>query len=123
MGIYFRPLDTKNLNILQVELQQCLSHKRFLLVLDDVWNGTGSYVDWNNLMDIFSTGKIGSKIIITTRDESVARAMQTFLPIYHLTSLAGEDCWSFFAKHAFRANNSSEQSKLEVTGKEIAKRI
>lgn len=29
-------------------------------------------------MNIFSTGKVGSKIIITTRDESVERTMQTF---------------------------------------------
>lgn len=72
-------------------------------------------------MNIFSTGKVGSKIIITTRDESVERTMQTFLPIYHLTSLASEDCWSLLAKHAFREINCSKQSNLEVIGKEIAK--
>ncbi|XP_020240570.1 LOW QUALITY PROTEIN: putative disease resistance RPP13-like protein 1 [Cajanus cajan] len=119
-SVTFKPFDTNNLNILQVELQQSLIQKRFLLVLDDIWNG--SYVDWNNLMDIFSTGKMGSRIIITTRDESVARAMQTFLPIYHLTCLASEDCWYLLAKHAFGANNCSEQSNLELIGKEIAKK-
>ncbi|TKY49731.1 putative disease resistance RPP13 protein 1 [Spatholobus suberectus] len=65
-SVAFKPVDTNNLNILQVELRQTLSHNRFLLVLDDIWNG--SYVAWNSLMDIFSAGKMGSKIIITTRD-------------------------------------------------------
>ncbi|TKY49726.1 putative disease resistance protein RGA3 [Spatholobus suberectus] len=48
--------------------------------------------------------------------------MQTFLPIYQLRSLASEDCRSLLATHAFGANNCSEQSSLEVIGKEIAKK-
>ncbi|XP_027927610.1 putative disease resistance RPP13-like protein 1 [Vigna unguiculata] len=119
-SVSFKSNDINNLNILQVELKQSLSNKRFLLVLDDIWDG--SYVDWNNLMDIFSAGKMGSRIIITTRDESVARAMQTFLPIHHLTSLTSEDCWSLLARHAFGANNCSQHSTLEEIGKEIAKK-
>ncbi|KAJ1426958.1 Virus X resistance protein-like, coiled-coil domain [Sesbania bispinosa] len=109
-----------NLNTLQVKLQQSLSHKKFLLVLDDIWEG--NYVNWNNLMDIFNAGDMGSKIIITTRHESVALAMQTFLPIHYLTPLESEDCWSLLAKHAFGPRNSQQRSELEVIGKEIAKR-
>ncbi|RHN65661.1 putative P-loop containing nucleoside triphosphate hydrolase [Medicago truncatula] len=78
--------DTDDLNILQVKLQQCLSNTKFLLVLDDIWYG--NYVDcWNNLADIFSVGEIGSRIIITTRNERVAATMQTFLPIHKLEPL------------------------------------
>ncbi|KAJ1428116.1 P-loop containing nucleoside triphosphate hydrolase [Sesbania bispinosa] len=44
---------------------------------------------------------MGSKIIVTTRDRSVALAMQTFLPIHYLTPLESEDDWSLLAKHAF----------------------
>ncbi|KAG4974572.1 hypothetical protein JHK87_031393 [Glycine soja] len=101
---------TNNLNTLQVELQQSICNKRFLLVLDDIWDG--SYDDWNKLKVIFKAGERGSKIIITTRDENVALAMQTFLPIHYLRSLPTEDC----------CNQSRKQSKLEVIGKEIAKR-
>ncbi|KAJ1432560.1 Winged helix-like DNA-binding domain superfamily [Sesbania bispinosa] len=115
-----KPVVTNNLNTLQVELQQSLSNKRFLLVLDDIWDG--SYDDWNKLKAIFRAGEIGSKIIITTRDESVALAMQTYLPIHYLRSLQSEDCWSLLAHHAFGPNNCRKQSKLEVIGKEIAKR-
>lgn len=75
-----KPVVTNNLNTLQVVLQQSLCNKRFLLVLDDIWDG--SYDDWNKLKAIFKAGKRGSKIIITTRDENVALAMQTFHPIH-----------------------------------------
>ena len=111
---------TDNLNTLQVELQQSLRNKRYLLVLDDVWDG--SYDEWNKLKGVFNAGDLGSKIIITTRDESVALAMQTYLPVYYLRSLHNEDCWSLLAHHAFGPNNFREQLKLEEIGKEIAKR-
>nr|KYP41963.1 Putative disease resistance RPP13-like protein 1 [Cajanus cajan] len=118
-SVTYKSIDTDNLNIFQEKLKESLSHKRFLIVLDDIWDG--SYVDWNNLMDIFRAGEMGSKIIITTRDKSVAKAMQTYLPIYRLTPLPSDDCWSLLSKHAFGANNCSKQSNLELIGKEISK--
>ncbi|RYQ86729.1 hypothetical protein Ahy_B10g106365 [Arachis hypogaea] len=48
--------------------------------------------------------------------------MQTF-PIFQLTSLDSEDCWSLLAEHAFGANNSSERSNLEGIGREIVKKF
>ncbi|XP_027343086.1 putative disease resistance RPP13-like protein 1 [Abrus precatorius] len=113
--------DTSNLNTLQVQLQQSLSHKIFLLVLDDIWEGKYS-VDWYNLMDIFKAGKMGSRIIITTRHETVALAAQTFLPIHHLEVLGNQDCWSLFSKLAFGPCNCDERSNLEGIGIEIAKK-
>lgn len=115
-----KPVVTDNLNTLQVELQQSLRKKRYLLVLDDVWDG--GYDEWNKLKAVFEAGEVGSKIVITTRDESVALAMQTRLLVHYLRSLRSEDCWSLLAHHAFGPNNCKEQSKLEVIGKEIAKR-
>jgi Leucine-rich repeat (LRR) protein len=115
-----KPVVTDNLNTLQVELQQSLRNKKYLLVLDDVWDG--SYDDWNKLKGVFNVGEMGSKIIITTRDESVALAMQTYLPVHYLRSLHSEDCWSLLAHHAFGPSNCGEQSKLQVIGKEIVKR-
>ncbi|CAK8565937.1 unnamed protein product [Lathyrus sativus] len=115
-----RRIDTSDLNTLQLQLKQSLNHKKFLLVLDDIWDRR--YIDWNNLKDIFNAGKIGSKLIITTRDERVALAVQTFLPIHHLTPLGRDECWSLLAKHAFGACNFQQRSNLEVIGKEIAKK-
>ncbi|KAE8691691.1 Gibberellin-regulated family protein [Hibiscus syriacus] len=108
------------LNLLQLKLAECLMDKKFLLVLDDVWNE--NYVHWEALKRPLTHGARGSKIIVTTRNESVASIMRT-VPSYHLQQLADEQCWLLFAKHAFGSTNSSgEVQNLEAIGKEIVKK-
>jgi hypothetical protein len=109
---------TKDLNQLQLRLKDCLMEKKFLLVLDDVWNET--YNHWETLCKPFKYGAQGSKVIITTRSDrvvSVARAMP-----HHLMELPEKDCWSLFAKHAFHDGNSNAHEKLEVIGRKIIKK-
>ncbi|KAF3643400.1 putative disease resistance RPP13-like protein 1-like [Capsicum annuum] len=67
--------DDNNLNRLQVKLKEKLNGKRFLIVLDDVWND--NYNEWDDLRNIFVHGDIGSKIIVTTRKESVTLMMSS----------------------------------------------
>ncbi|PHT35184.1 hypothetical protein CQW23_26984 [Capsicum baccatum] len=62
-----------NLNQLQVKLKERLNGKRFLIVLDDMWNE--NYGEWNDFRNIFVQGGSGSKIIVTTHKESVALMM------------------------------------------------
>ncbi|CDP14376.1 unnamed protein product [Coffea canephora] len=66
--------DGEKLFSLQGKLQDGLTDKKFLLVLDDVWNS--SYTDWDYLRTPFKGGLQGSKIIVTTRDLRVARTME-----------------------------------------------
>ncbi|CAI8595981.1 unnamed protein product [Vicia faba] len=116
-------LDTStdtNLLKLQVQLQQSLSNKKFLLVLDDMWYG--NYVGWNSLIDIFNVGQNGSKIIITTRDERVVLPTLKYLCVHHLRSLEIEDSWSLLARHAFVETNYQQHPNLEIIGREIAKK-
>ncbi|KAL1370551.1 putative disease resistance RPP13-like protein 1 isoform X1 [Arachis hypogaea] len=109
-----------NFDALRAELQKNLSGKRFLLVLDDIWNA--GYVDWTNLMHIFNVGQMGSKIIVTTRHQDVVdivKAMRTC----RLEPLANEDCWSLLSKHAFGAHKCNElSSNLEEIGRKIAEK-
>nr|XP_029145880.1 putative disease resistance protein At3g14460 [Arachis hypogaea] len=108
-----------NFDTLRAELQKNLSGKRFLLVLDDIWNA--GYVAWTNLMPIFNVGQMGSKIIVTTRHErvvSVVNATRTC----PLKPLVNEDCWTLISKHAFGTHKCTEQSNLEETGRKIAER-
>ncbi|XP_058745131.1 putative disease resistance RPP13-like protein 1 [Vicia villosa] len=107
-------------NLLLVSLQQILNTSKFLLVLDDVWDTKS--VNWISLMDTFNAGEMGSKIIITTRDERVARSMQTILFVHYLRPLENEDCWTLFARYAFGTCNDQQRSHLEEIGREISKK-
>ena len=87
--------DSNNLNLLQLALNDTLMGKKFLLVLDDVWNE--NYVDWEMLSKPFKSGAPGSAVIVTTHNDVVASIMRT-VPTHRLKTLLDEDCWSLFAK-------------------------
>ncbi|XP_034701162.1 putative disease resistance RPP13-like protein 1 [Vitis riparia] len=111
--------DDNDLNLLQLKLKERLSGKKFLLVLDDVWNE--NFTDWDKLQTPFVVGLNRSKIIVTTRSNNVASVMHSDR-IHHLGQLSFEDCWSLFAKQAFKNGDSSRHPKLEEIGKEIVKK-
>ncbi|KAL4600864.1 hypothetical protein ACB092_11G230600, partial [Castanea dentata] len=113
------PCDIKDINLLQLKLKEKLTGKKFLLVLDDVWNE--NYESWEALKRPFNSGLQGSKIIVTTRNESVASVMRT-VPIHHLKQLTDEDCWQLFAKHAFESGKSDAYPILERIGRDIVKK-
>ncbi|RVW24527.1 putative disease resistance RPP13-like protein 1 [Vitis vinifera] len=107
-------LKLGDLNLLQLKVKERLSKKKFLLVLDDVWNE--NYTNWHMLQTPLTVGLNGSKIIVTTRSDKVASIMRS-VRIHHLGQLSFEDCWSLFAKHAFENGDSSLHSELEEIGK------
>ncbi|KAL0007011.1 hypothetical protein SO802_008513 [Lithocarpus litseifolius] len=102
--------DTDDLDLLQVRLNKSLVGKKFLIVLDGVWNE--NYLEWEVLRTPFKSGANGSKVILTTRNESVASIART-VRTYHLKPLTDEDCWLLFAKHAF-GNRESTACSFEV---------
>jgi len=59
-------------------------------------------------------GMRGSKVLMTTRNESVAVVVPFHsLNIYHLNKLSNEDCWLVFANHAFPLSEGREKKRLE----------
>ncbi|XP_021830750.1 putative disease resistance RPP13-like protein 1 [Prunus avium] len=114
-----KPSNTTDLNLLQVELREQLRGKKFLFVLDDLWNE--KYSDWNCLQTPFTSGARGSKVIVTTRNKNVASFMQN-VPTQPLEPLSHEDCWSLLAKHAFGNVSYSSHPSLEEIGKKIARK-
>nr|GMC68191.1 putative disease resistance protein RGA3 [Ipomoea batatas] len=107
--------DALRLDPLQRSLQDLLNQKRFLLVLDDVWDGDQD--KWDSLKDVLAYGARGSSIIITTRLEKVAMIVGT-LPTYCLSGLSDEDCWSLFKQRAF-GKETEGGARLEEIGREI----
>ncbi|KAH0777194.1 hypothetical protein KY290_008605 [Solanum tuberosum] len=105
-----------NLNQLQVKLKESLKGKKFLIVLDDVWND--NYNKWDELRNIFVQGDIGSKIIVTTRKESVALMMGN--EQISMDNLSIEASWSLFKRHAFENMDPMGHPELEEVGKQIA---
>ncbi|XP_020695318.1 putative disease resistance protein RGA3 [Dendrobium catenatum] len=110
--------DNNNLNYLQCKLKDALLNKKFLLILDDVWNERADI--WEALRAPFSCIGVG-KIIITTRSMSVARIMQTVPPL-QLECLHEEKSWLLFQRHAFSGWELSQQLDFEQLGRRIAKK-
>ncbi|XP_004308460.1 PREDICTED: putative disease resistance RPP13-like protein 1-like [Fragaria vesca subsp. vesca] len=105
------------LDLLQVKLKELLTDKKFLLVLDDVWNENN--IDWDVFKRPFESGARGSKIIVTTRIEGVSSVMGT-VASHRLMQMSEEDCWLLFAKHAFKnADVLRSNPNLEVIGRQI----
>ncbi|XVF83206.1 hypothetical protein PTKIN_Ptkin16aG0115400 [Pterospermum kingtungense] len=117
LGVNCESLQTPNR--LHVKLKEHLLGKKFLFVLDNV--SVEKYGDWQKLKSPFLFGAKDSKVIITTRYESVASIVRTVRP-FHLNVLSDEDCWNLFARHAFVDGSQSKHPDLKVIGEAIAKR-
>ncbi|CAN6559003.1 unnamed protein product [Malus baccata var. baccata] len=115
-----KPCDILEMNYLEVQLREQLRGKRFLLVLDDLWNE--KYGDWDRLRTLFTYGAKGSKVIVTTRSRLVASIVHNTIPIHDLEKLSDEDCWLLLAKHAFRNENPDAHPDLVEIGKQIARK-
>ncbi|XP_072078152.1 putative disease resistance RPP13-like protein 1 [Arachis hypogaea] len=111
--------DLTDLNLLQHDLKEELSRKKFFIVLDDVWDK--NYDDLNRFLKPFQKGVKGSKILITTRNKNVASVVQTISP-HELSPLSDEDCWLVFSKHARLSTISLENPTLEKIGRDMVKR-
>ncbi|WMV32478.1 hypothetical protein MTR67_025863 [Solanum verrucosum] len=94
------------------ELRKQLYGKRYLIVLDDLWDTA----TWDELTRPFPRVKKGSRIILTTREKEVALHGNT-APL-NLRLLRSEESWELLKKRAFGIE-SCPDDLLDV-GKEIA---
>ena len=95
-----------------------MTGKKFLLVLDDVWNE--NQPKWEEVRKPLVSGAQGSKILVTTRSKEVTSTMWS--KDHSLKQLQEDDCWKLFAKHAFRDDDSQPNPECREIGMKIVKK-
>ena len=101
------------------DLHKEIDGKRYLLVLDDVWNDDAE--KWDRLKGSLLGGARGSKILVTTREEKVAKISKTVEP-HFLWGLNEESSWSLFKQKAFGKGQEPENLRIEEIGMEIVRK-
>ncbi|KAL5548657.1 hypothetical protein UlMin_003888 [Ulmus minor] len=114
----FQKCNIGELFQLQIALHKALAGKKFLFVLDDVWNE--NYRRWDSLKSAFQSGAYGSRIIVTTRSRDVALTLRKGV-MHELKLVSDEDCWRIFKKHAF-GDSAEATAELQEIGRNIVAR-
>ena len=96
--------ETFSLDWLPIRLRELIKDKKFLLVLDDVWNE--DHKKWIELENLLLGDCKGSKILVTTWNSSVAAIMDT-TSSYNLNDLPKEDFVSLFVKLSFKVGQEN----------------
>ncbi|XP_050258194.1 disease resistance protein RGA2-like [Quercus robur] len=112
-------LENLGLSSLLVRVRIMIDGKRFLLVLDDVWNEDDE--KWSSLKKLLMCGARGSKIVTTTRSNVVADIMRT-VPMFVLEPLSFNDSLALFKKMAFGDGEERTSEALESIGQEIVQK-
>ncbi|KAK2971861.1 hypothetical protein RJ640_000878 [Escallonia rubra] len=101
-------------------LQERLKEKKYLVVLDDVWNENSW--KWESLKNALLEigGSSESKVLVTTRNDGVASTMNS--RTYPLKHLSDDDSWIMFKQKAFAKGGAVETSDLVDIGREIVKK-
>ncbi|XP_030945761.1 putative disease resistance protein RGA3 [Quercus lobata] len=101
---------------LQNKLRQNLNQKKYLLILDDVWNEDKE--SWCELKRLLMGGAKGSKVVVTTRTKLVAKITSTISP-YFLEGLSKSQSWLLLKQMAFKKEQETVDPNLEAIGMEI----
>nr|UBY07595.1 NBS-LRR disease resistance protein [Dasypyrum villosum] len=91
--------DLTQMESLQKKLGEVLGKKRYLLVLDDVWNEDRQ--KWDVMRSLLcSHAGPGSAVIVTSRSNQVASIMGT-LPPHQISVLNEDQSWELFQRNTY----------------------
>ncbi|XP_078170264.1 putative disease resistance protein RGA4 [Carex rostrata] len=111
-----------NLNELQNKLQDELVSKRFLLVLDDMWEDKDKS-QWDLMVAPLNNCMVkGSIILVTTRNQSVVKMVDAKDNTY-LQGLDDNAFLPFFSACIFNDPNYGGNSRLRNIGQQIANKL
>uniref|UniRef100_A0A0E0E654 Uncharacterized protein n=1 Tax=Oryza meridionalis TaxID=40149 RepID=A0A0E0E654_9ORYZ len=106
-------------------IEQRLKSKRFLLVLDDMWNCGNNEDEWKRLLaPLRKAQSTGNIILVTTRFLAVTEMVKTIDHSIQLEGLESEVFWELFQACVFGDEKSiGNHADLLVTGKKIAEKL
>ncbi|KAI5011056.1 hypothetical protein ZWY2020_013193 [Hordeum vulgare] len=114
--------NISNFNVLQKNLLKNIRNKRFLLVLDDMWEDKDMSGWIKFLAPLKGNQASGCMILATTRMDSVAKMIQTMDKV-RLSGLNEEEFWLLFKACAFGNENYEGDPGLQSIGKQIVKAL
>lgn len=112
-----------NLDMLQRELEEEIRGRRFFLVLDDVWYDKDPIQkqQLGQLLSPLKAGRMGSKVLVTTRNADAATSLGAQNPPVLISDLDEEDFFKMFMHHALDATNRDQA--FQSVGREIAGKL
>ncbi|XP_058181064.1 putative disease resistance protein RGA3 isoform X2 [Rhododendron vialii] len=112
--------DAPNIEGIVRRLHEELNGKKYLLVLDNVWNTSAdTWVCLRNCLQEIGGCK-GSKIMVTARSMEVVSTMRTSPSLTHrLSELSYEESWNMFRKRAFANGGPIENRTLMDIGRKM----
>ncbi|XP_020600355.1 putative disease resistance protein RGA3, partial [Phalaenopsis equestris] len=116
----------ESLAVIQESLKAVVQSKKFMLVLDDIWEEDMS--KWENVLSPLTRGSFGSKILITTRMDAVAstiaKVIKTKMEILRIKDLEEDACLKLLNSHAFAGvENLGAHKKLTDIASSIVKKL
>ncbi|XP_034679066.1 putative disease resistance protein RGA3 [Vitis riparia] len=105
-----------SLDDLKNELHKQISQKRYLLVLDDVWNNENE--NWEKVRTLLEVGDEGSKIVVTTRNAEVS-FMGNNTVCLKLKGLDKDESWNLFSNITFGGQTNTVNPEIIKVGREI----
>ncbi|KVH88783.1 hypothetical protein Ccrd_025772 [Cynara cardunculus var. scolymus] len=103
-------------NKLAEKLYKCLYGRRYLIVVDDIWDVKA----WEDLIRCFPDDNNGSRIMITTRLEKVAMEIaKPEVPPHFMSFLSQDESWDLLQKRVFKRRDECPLELVDL-GQQIA---
>ncbi|KAK4437203.1 putative late blight resistance proteinR1B-14 [Sesamum alatum] len=96
-------------------LYKSLIGRRYLIVMDDIWDTE----IWDAVRRYFPDDRNGSRILLTTRLSDVALYADSFSPLHKMQFLKEDESWNLLCKKVFGEKDCPRE--LEDIGKAIAR--
>ncbi|XP_027173023.1 putative late blight resistance protein homolog R1A-10 [Coffea eugenioides] len=117
LSAFIKDIRDRNMSVqeLVAEVRKTLKYK-YLIVMDDVWDTKA----WEDLKDAFPDYNKGSRVLITTRQESMAKRAATKTDPYLLRFMTIEEAEELLRTKVFNENECPE--KLQPAESRILKK-